>query len=437
MYDHTASGSEMAQLLTEARRRVLGLVDELTDSQLMGPRIAIVNPILWEIGHLAWFQERWALRELQGRDPILPHGDQLYDSAAVPHDARWDLDLPSRAGTLRYMQTVLDRVIELLQKQAQELLSRESAYYHLLALYHEYMHTEAFFYTLQTLEYAPPSPAALGRPVPGNQGLGDSSRVLATADEDVMIPRGTASIGAKQNDLWFFDNEKWVHSVEIGSFKIARAPVTQGEFRAFVEDGGYTRSDLWCEEGQIWRTSEKATHPVYWRHVGAGGWERRIFDQWVALEEDLPVVHVNWFEADAYCKWAGRRLPTEAEWEAAAGNHRYPWGDDSPGARAHLDGRLGRCVSVSSYPAGDTPNGVRQMIGNVWEWTASDFLPYPGFTPDPYKEYSQPWFGPGHKVLRGGCWATRSIMIRNVYRNFYPPNRRDVWSGFRTCAKST
>lgn len=434
MYDHVPTGAEMSELLLEARRRVLALVDELTDSQLMGPRLPIVNPMLWEIGHVAWFQERWALRELRGRAPILPHGDALYDSSAVPHDSRWDLDLPSRSGTLRYMQTVLDTVIELLAKES-GTLSRDAAYYHLLALYHEYMHMEAFLYTLQTLEYPVPPPGALGTRAMGDGNLQDGARILATADEDVEIPGGTVWIGARQDDPWVFDNEKWSHPVEIAPFRIARVAVTQRDFREFVEDGGYSREELWSSQGWKWREQERAEHPVYWRKSGKE-WERRLFDQWVPLEEDLPVVHVNWFEASAYCEWAGRRLPTEAEWEAAAGIQRYPWGDESPAGRAHLDGRLGRCVSVWSYPSGDGPNGLRQMIGNVWEWTASDFEPYPGFSPDPYKDYSQPWFGPGHKVLRGGCWATRALMIRNVYRNFYPPHRRDVWAGFRTCARS-
>jgi iron(II)-dependent oxidoreductase len=167
----------------------------------------------------------------------------------------------------------------------------------------------------------------------------------------------------------------------------------------------------------------------------------------VALDERLPVINVNWHEADAYCRWADQRLPTEAEWEIAASGEpalngsglkrhrrRYPWGDDSPTPeQANLDWRAMRCVPVDALPAGDSAFGCRQMIGNVWEWTASDFKPYAGFVAGPYQEYSAPWFG-DHKVLRGGCWATRSRLIHNSYRNFYTPDRRDVWAGFRTCA---
>ncbi len=174
---------------------------------------------------------------------------------------------------------------------------------------------------------------------------------------------------------------------------------------------------------------------------------RRQFDRWVDLEPHQPVLHVSWYEADAYCRWAGRRLPSEVEWEIAASGEpaaggaglsprrrRYPWGGEPPDRRrAHLDGRALRCVDVGAHPDGDSAFGCRQMMGNVWEWTSSTFLPYPGFVKDPYEEYSEPWFG-AHKVLRGGCLFTRARLLRNTWRNFYTPDRRDVWSGFRTCA---
>jgi iron(II)-dependent oxidoreductase len=237
-----------------------------------------------------------------------------------------------------------------------------------------------------------------------------------------------------------FDNEKWGHPVDIQPFAMARAPVTQQEFAAFVDDGGYREGRFWSETGWRWREEAAAVHPVYWQREPGGRWLRRDFDRWLPLEPHRPVIHVNWYEAEAYCRWAGRRLPTEAEWEAAAsqlkagGNRRFPWGDESPTPRqANLDWRTMSCVDVADFPEGDTAFGCRQMIGNVWEWTASDFLPYPAFVADPYKEYSAPWFGT-HKVLRGGCWTTRSRLLRNTWRNFYRPERRDVWAGFRTCA---
>jgi iron(II)-dependent oxidoreductase len=309
-------------------------------------------------------------------------------------------------------------------------VGRQADYFTLLSVFHEDMHTEAFTYTRQTLGYSAPS-LGIGRcqaeeagPLPG----------------DVEIRGGTFLLGAARDEPFVFDNEKWAHAVEVRPFAIALAPVTQTEFAAFVEGGGYRERRFWSEEGWRWRGQEEAEHPVYWRREAPGRWRRRDFDRWVPLEPHRPVLHVNWYEAEAYCRWAGRRLPTEAEWElAAAGGldgrkRRFPWGEGprSPD-QANLDWRAMGCVDVAACPAGDSPFGCRQMTGNVWEWTGGDFLPYPGFVADPYREYSAPWFGT-HKVLRGGCWATRGRLLRNTWRNFYRPQRRDVWAGFRTCA---
>jgi gamma-glutamyl hercynylcysteine S-oxide synthase len=418
----------LRHFVADARRRSLALLADLTDEQLMGPRLAIVNPLKWEIGHLAWFQEKWVLRHALGCPPLRADADSLYDSMAIPHDDRWDLPLPSRAETLEYVTAVRDRVLESLEEREPD---EALVYFTLLAVFHEDMHGEAFAYTRQTLGYpaprldeppAPPVPEA--GPLPG----------------DAELPGGTFMLGAAPGEAFVFDNEKWAHPVETAPFRIARAPVTQAEFAAFVEDGAYRRPELWSEEGRAWREREGAEAPLYWRRA-AGGWERRDFDRWVPLEPHRPVLHVNWFEADAWCRWAGRRLPTEAEWERAASRdpaagrkRRFPWGDDPPAPeRANLDARAGGCLDVAALPAGDSPCGCRQMIGNVWEWTASDFAPYPGFVADPYREYSEPWFHT-HRVLRGGCWATRGRLLRNTWRNFYRPDRRDVWAGFRSCA---
>lgn len=427
--------AQLIEWVRDARERSFELVADLTDEQLMGPRLAIINPLLWEIGHVAWFQEKWVLRHAAKQQPIQNDGDALYDSAAIAHDTRWDLPLPSRQETLAYMRQVRDRVLGRLERPE---LSDEEIYFVRLSVFHEDMHTEAFTYTRQTLAYPPPrlsltiEPAPEGGPLPS----------------DVEIPGGTFWLGATPDEPFVFDNEKWAHPVEVKPFAIARAPVTQAEFAAFVEDGGYRRPEFWSEAGWQWRTAVGAEHPVYWRRDAQGRWWRRHFDQWVALEPHRPVIHVNWYEAEAYCCWAGRRLPTEVEWEVAAAGEpeatgrglarrkrRFPWGDEPPTPeRANLDWRAMGCLDVGALPAGDSAFGCRQMIGNVWEWTSSDFLPYPGFVRDPYKEYSEPWFG-DHKVLRGGCWTTRARLLRNTWRNFYQPHRRDVWAGFRTCAR--
>ena len=251
-------------------------------------------------------------------------------------------------------------------------------------------------------------------------------------------------LGATEGTGFVFDNEKWAHPVRVSPFEISRAPVTNEQFGAFVEDGAYRRRELWGEEGQRWLDETGAEHPVYWSRVG-DGWHHRRFDKEGPLNPHAPVIHVCWYEAEAYCRWAGRRLPTEAEWEMAAsadpgaagmtGRKRlYPWGEAPPGPRhANLDGRLLGPVDVAAFPEGDSAFGCRQMMGNVWEWCADDFGPYPGFVRDPYKDYSEPWFG-DHKVQRGGSWATRGRMLRNTWRNFALPDRRDVFAGFRTCA---
>jgi len=420
----TASGhdpstrAELLAALKEARRRTLDLVADLADDQLSVPLMEIVNPFRWELGHVAWFQERWCLRHLAGRPPTMKDGDQLYNSADVLHDTRWSIALPPRAATLAYMQRIHDEVLERLEHVE---LTADELYFHRLALYHEDMHEEAFVYMRQTLGY--PSPGAA------------NARTGATLPGDVEIPGGTLQLGARPGDdaAFRFDNEEWAHEVEVRPFGLARAPVTQAEFLAFVEDDGYARRELWSDAGWKWREENDADHPVYWSWDGHA-WLRRHYDRLVPLEEHLPVLHVCAHEADAYCRWADRRLPTEAEWELAAGDARHPWGDSDPTcACAHVDLALDGCVPVDACPDGDCAGGCRQLTGNVWEWTATVFAPYPGFEPGPYKEYSEPWFDT-HRVLRGGAFATRARLLRNTWRNYFLPDRRDILAGFRTAA---
>jgi gamma-glutamyl hercynylcysteine S-oxide synthase len=430
----TTADADLAEWVRDARARTLGLVADLSDEQLLGPRLAIVNPLLWEIGHVAWFQEKWALRNAAQKPRIRPGVDSLYDSAAIPHDTRWDMLLPSRQETLAYLMAVRDAVLERIEEG--KLTDRER-YFIQLGVFHEDMHNEAFTYTRQTLGYPAPQFSHPETPATGAAGpLGG----------DAEIPGGRFLLGALPGEPFVFDNEKWAHPVQVHSFVIARAAVTQGEFAEFVEAKGYRRREFWSEGGWTWRLSVEAEHPVYWRREAAGCWLRRQFDRWLPLEPHRPALHVNWWEAEAYCKWAGRRLPTEVEFEVAASSEpadsgralaetkrRFPWGDAPPTAeRANLGGCSTGAVDVAAFPAGDSAFGCRQMIGNVWEWTASNFEPYPGFEVDPYREYSLPWFST-HKVLRGGAWPTQPRLLRNTWRNFYTPDRRDVWAGFRTC----
>lgn len=346
--------------LREARARTELMTRDLDGDRLLGPRLAIVNPPLWELGHVGWFQERWCLRTARGGagvDSILAGADALYDSSAVAHDTRWGLPLPTLAATRDYLAAVLERVLERL---AREPGNAALAYYAQLCIFHEDMHAEAFHYTHQTLGYADPAPAAPG---------------AASLRGDVELPGGRFERGASPGTGFAFDNEKWAHEVEVAPFRIGRGLVTNAEYLAYVEQGG--------------------PPPRYWRKAG-GEWQQRRFERWSALDAREPVLHVSAHEAEGYCRWAGRRLPTEPEWEFAA-----------------VRGAL--------------------HAGQAWEWTASPFLPYPGFSPDPYEDYSQPWFGT-HRVLRGASHSTPSRLVRTGFRNFYTPERADMFCGFRTCA---
>ena len=381
------------------------------------------------------------LRDIGGREPILENEDALYDSMKVHHRTRWDLPLPARENTYDYMGKVDESLIERIHSGD---LSEEEAYHVMYGVYHKDMHTEAFTYTRQTLGY--PMPVGLLDFTKRNRNGFEIGGGPYPGDAD--IPGGTYMLGAPKDEPFAFDNEKWAHPVEIKPFSIAKAAVTQAEFAAFVDGGGYETPEIWEVEGRLdllESDHSRRKHPVHWRRAEDGSWERRDFDQWVPLEPHRPVVHVNWYEAQAYCRWAGRRLPTEAEWELAtsgepegsgfsARKRRYPWGDEplTP-ERANLDWLEMGCADVGAFSKGDTAFGCRQMLGNVWEWTSSVFRPFPGFVADPYKEYSEPWFHSRY-VLRGGAWPTRSRLVRNLYRNYFTPERKDVWAGFRTCA---
>jgi iron(II)-dependent oxidoreductase len=425
----------LADSVRDARDRTMDLVADLSDEDMVGPMLAVVNPLIWEIGHLAWFEEKFVLRQACGEQPLLAFGDSIWDSGAIPHDTRWRLVLPSRDETLAYMHEVGERVAERVLRADASDVVRHFALYSVL---HYDWHTEAITYTRQTL----------GHPAPKLGGLESQERSTGEpsadgpAEGDVEVPATTFMLGATRGEPFAYDNEKWAHPVEVPAFSMARGAVTQAEYLGFVEDGGYSNRLAWSGDGWAWREAAGAEHPVYWRR-DAGRWQRRHFDQWVALEPHRPVIHVNWYEADAYARWRGRRLPTEAEWELAAAGEpgaapprkrRFAWGDDPPApGQANVDWAAMGTVDVGAHPSGDSAFGCRQMIGNVWEWTATTFDAYPNFEPDAYRENSEQFFG-SRKVVRGGSWATRSRLARAGLRNYFTPERRDVFAGIRTCA---
>ncbi len=432
------TAEELIAALVDARKVELELLEEIPDSQMLGTKAHFVEPPIWEFGHVGWFQEYWILRHLDGKETLLPGSDGIYDSFHVSYKLRWDHAFPSRRETRAYIGEVLKRSLGRLDSR--QPTEREQYFYTLAAL-HEDMHTENLTLIQQTLGFKRPTLSIL------DPAFASPSVDPSYARRDVAIPGGTFLLGAMSDEPFVFDNEKWAHPVEVKPFRISSTAVTNAEYAAFVDDDGYRRREFWDRRGWEWRRREGAEHPLFWRRGADGRWSERRFDQVVPLEPWHPVVHINWYEAEAYCRWAKRRLPTEAEWELAAsaepapGGHgitgrkrRFPWGDDAPmPERANLDYRAGGTVDVRALPAGDSAFGCRQMIGNVWEWVADTFEPYPGFVCDPYREYSQPYFGK-KKVLKGGCWTTRSRLVRNSWRNFYMHHRRNIFAGFRTCA---
>ncbi len=426
----------LLDILEDAHSRTLELLDGLDQNQLIGPRLPVVNPLLWEIGHVAWFTEQFILRKLHGHAPIRPELDDIYDSIAIEHSVRWDLPLLQLNECLAYIDEIKNKIFDRLDEgEADEA----DSFIYQFATFHQDMHNEAYSYSRQTLAYPAPKFSAA-------QEAGITEVGTGPFPGDAEIPGGIFRLGSERNAPFLFDNEKWAHDVTVYPFQIARAPVTNLEFAAFVADDGYNRRELWPDVawGNLSTSGQK--HPIYWVPDGPGKWLLKRFDQIIDLPPHEPVVHVNWYEAMAYCEWAGRRLPTEIEWETAAASEPdgntisslkrpYPWGHqrDSMG-KANLDGRSDSCVDVAAYPDGDSAWGCRQMLGNVWEWTSSTFEPYPGFLADAYRDYSEPVFYT-RKVLRGGSWATRSRMVNNTHRNFFTEERQDVLAGFRTCAR--
>lgn len=386
----TATPEQLAAAMQDARSRTLALFDHFVmagmDVSARVPQLPIVNPPLWELPHIAWFSELFVLREAPYSNPaaarrpsLHPNGDSWFDSNTVPHFARWTLNLPDVAALKAYCSEVLARTLDKLRHDAGD----ESALYpYRLVLAHEDMHGEAFAYTLQTLGLTAPQEFTT---------QGDTT----WPQSDIHFPGGQISLGSPPENGFVFDNEKWAHAVAVPAFAMDGTLISNAQFLAFVEDGGYENSSLWSSAARAWLARMPRLAPRYWA-LEAGQWRIERFGITVALPLNEPVRHVNLHEAQAYCRWAGRRLPTEVEWEFAAtsGHPDFRWGD-------------------------------------LWEWTASAFEPYPGFAADAYREYSAPWFKT-HQVLRGASFATQPRMHAAAYRNFYQPERDDIFVGFRT-----
>ena len=399
----------------------------------MGPMLPIVNPVLWEIGHVGWFHEYWTLRHAHGDAPLLERADRLWNSSTVAHATRWDLDLPDRNGVFGYMTDVLERQVDRLGGGVEA----PARYFYELAIRHEDMHVEALAYTRQTLGYARP------------QGLGRSGRARRRRMARRRRRAGrTLAARLDPADGFVFDNEKWAHEVDIAPFRIAKAPVTNAEFAAFVDAGGYRRREFWSAAGWDWRERAGAERPVYWLAKDGGGWTWRRYGEVEPLAaacagdvrqlvRGRSLVPLGEAPAADRGRMGSRRASAKRARTAPAWPRASAAGRGARRHRCRERANLGfACdgpLDVAACAAGDSAFGCRQMIGNVWEWTASDFVPFPGFAADPYEDYSQPWFNT-RKVLRGGSFATSARIARPGYRNFFTPERNDVIAGFRTCA---
>jgi gamma-glutamyl hercynylcysteine S-oxide synthase len=419
------SKPQIVAALDDARHRSLALLDPMPTHDQSRQVSDLMSPLCWDLAHIGHYEELWLVRTLSGGAPSHPEFDDVYDAFKHPRRERASLEILDPAGARAFAADVRERSLHVLGVVSLEsgdaLL--DGGFVYGMVVQHEHQHDETMLATIQLMDdFAHPD--ADGAPAV-RESRPDALRDLPP---DVLVPGGTFVMGC-DDDVWAYDNERPAHEVTVGPFRIDTTPVTNRAYREFVDAGGYDDARLWTDAGWAWRQHAKLEAPQFWHREGEGAWSRRRFGRHEDLPLDEPVQHVCWHEADAYARWSGARLPTEAEWELAAagaardhanlwraGTHRWTPSD------VHSSSG-----SVSKW-------GVHQLFGDVWEWTASDFRGYPGFVAFPYREYSEVFFGSEYKVLRGGSWATHPSAMRTSFRNWDYPIRRQIFSGFR-CAR--
>ncbi|MFE1101596.1 ergothioneine biosynthesis protein EgtB [Nocardiopsis alba] len=431
----------IAAELDRSRRRSNGLtLESLDEEDLLAQHSPLMSPLVWDLAHIGNYEEQWLLRAAGGREALRPDIDGLYDAFENPRADRVDLPLLRPDEAREYNERVRREVLDTLE--GADLSARppdpagggrsllDAGFVFHMVIQHEHMHDETMLATHQLRRGAP---ALL-------EGSTEIGPVTPTEVEEVLVPAGPFTLGT-DDDPWSFDNERPARTVDLPAYLIDTAPVSNAAYQAFIDDGGYRDPRWWSPAGWEWRTARGAVAPAFWT-LEAGRWARRRFGRHEDVPPNEPVQHVSFHEASAYARWAGKRLPTEAEWEKAARHdpvtgrsHRFPWGDEEPEPRhANLGQRRLGPAPVGAHPDGASPLGVRQMIGDVWEWTSTTFHGYPGFRAFPYREYSEVFFDEGYKVLRGGSWATHPTAVRSTFRNWDHPIRRQIFSGFR-CAR--
>jgi iron(II)-dependent oxidoreductase len=424
---------QLASRLEEARRRTLQLIEPLTDEDLHVQHDPLMSPIIWDLGHIAHFEELWLVRNLEG--PV-EFGEMpgVFNPFENPRRVRGTLRLPSLEECRDLMAEIRSRVLERMSHVAfdgdDELL--RDGYVYEMVLQHEYQHNETILQTLQ-LKRGMPYRAHRSYTLPAARPP-ENTRAMT------RFPGGRVQLGTNDRAA-AYDNERPLHELELPPFEIDVYPVTNGDYLEFMRVGGYARREFWSDAAWAWRNEARVEAPKHWMSDG-DEWCVRVMDRVTPVDASLPVCHVCYYEAEAFARFAGKRLPTEQEWEVAAGwdsNARrlraFPWGDEPASPRhANIDQLSFATAAIGAYEQNWSPLGCYGMIGDVWEWTSSDFLPYPGYRTFPYPEYSEVFFGSEYKVLRGGSWATRPGAIRNSFRNWDYPIRRQIFAGFR-CAR--
>jgi iron(II)-dependent oxidoreductase len=427
--------------LDAARARTLDLLAPFGDDALTAQHSPLMSPLVWDLAHIAHYEELWLVRELGVGGATDARFDDVYDAFKHQRAERPSLDILDPDGARAFGATVRRRATEAAipptgDARVDALLAADFVYR--MVVRHEHQHVETMLATLQLMDDAT---------VPAGDGPGRAGVRPDAIGREVLVPAGPFVMGT-DSDPWAYDNERPARAVELPAFRIDATPTTNGEYVAFVEDGGYDDPAYWTEAGWKWRQAAALEHPQFW-WPRSDGWYRRRYGRDEPLPTREPVQHVCWYEADAYAHWAGKRLPTEAEWEKAASwdpaagdgvKRPVPWSAETApaDAAAHADlWRTGRRYGpdeVGTRPAGVSPYGVLDLLGGVWEWTATDFNGHPGFTSFPYREYSEVFFGDGYKVLRGGSWATHPHAVSTTFRNWDLPIRRQIFSGVR-CAR--
>ncbi|MGH3303861.1 MAG: ergothioneine biosynthesis protein EgtB [Streptosporangiaceae bacterium] len=407
--------------LQRARSRTVDLTD-LDEPTLVAQHDPLMSPLVWDLAHVGQQEELWLLRGGDPRRPGLlhPEVDSLYDAFKHPRAERPSLPLLPPVEARAYDYEVRGRVLDLLERSADEHLFTAG-----MVVQHEEQHDETMYATLQ-LRQGPPV-LRQRRPLPPGRRVDP---------ERVFVAGGPFTLGVDaETEPFSLDNERPAHPVDVAPFWIGRTPVSNRRWREFIADGGYHRQDLWSARGWAHRTEAALERPKFWSAEGT----RRRFGVAEEVPADEPVQHICYFEAEAFARWSGGRLPTEMEWEKAcawdpvAGIRRaWPWGSAAPAEDlANLGGLALGPAPIGAYPLGASAYAAEQMIGDVWEWTSSDFAPWPGFTPMIYRAYSQPFFGGDYKVLRGGSWAVAPSTIRPSFRNWDHPTRRQIFTGVR------